>query len=98
MAEWTKTAAEYDHVRKIALEMPLLGLGVPTNLVTVTLRNGTTIQGIPVGTTTNADYAVGAPVPVVEGMSCEVRLRRDDGQLIAIDALDIESYGPARPS
>lgn len=92
MARWTKTPTEYEQARKIMLD------ATGAQPMIVQLKGGEIIKGVVVGTHQGTDVGDNLSAgrgPVVTSMYGEVRLQKDEGQTLLIDALDIEAIGTA---
>ena len=89
MAKWTSDAAEYAHTRGIILEIP------HGQLVSVTTDTGATHVGWVVGTSSGTDVGDNISLgrgPVVTRMYGEVKIQSQSGQVVVLDAMDIQSF------
>jgi hypothetical protein len=89
MPKWTESAQDYERVRKLILEIP------GGELVSITLKNGTVIDGWVVGTTSGTDIGENLRLgrgPLVTSMYGEIRLQIQNGHVIVIDAVDAQNF------
>ena len=88
MFGWSTNREEYDHVRKIILDAPLLTKAV------VNLKGGNSISGVVSGTNSRNDAGENIRLgrcPVVSSIFGEIILRLDNGQALVLNALEIDS-------
>lgn len=94
MAKWTSTPAEYEHVRKIILDI----IGIQR--VSITMKNGATLEGWVVGTSSGTDVGENLSRgrgPLITSMYGEVRIQVQNGHVIVLPAVDIQSFQPLPP-
>lgn len=89
MVKWTTTPEEYEHARRIILEMPY------GQQVSITMKNGAILEGWIVGSSSGNDVGdnlTRGRGPIITSMYGEIRIQLQNGHVLVLPALDIQSF------
>ena len=89
MVKWTTTPEEYEHARKVILEMPY------GQQVSITMKNGAILEGWIVGSSSGNDVGdnlTRGRGPIITSMYGEIRIQLQNGHVLVLPALDIQSF------
>jgi hypothetical protein len=89
MVKWTTTPEEYEHARRVILEMPY------GQQVSITMKNGAILEGWIVGSSSGNDVGdnlTRGRGPIITSMYGEIRIQLQNGHVLVLPALDIQSF------
>jgi hypothetical protein len=89
MVKWTTTPEEYEHARRVILEMPY------GQQVSITMKNGAVLEGWIVGSSSGNDVGdnlTRGRGPIITSMYGEIRIQLQNGHVLVLPALDIQSF------
>lgn len=88
MVKWTEDSSEYDRVRNLMLKIEL------GSQISFKLKNGKTLKGHVAGFGTGTDVGVNLESgrgAIVTSMWGEIRVRLEDGNVVVVDAVDVQN-------
>jgi len=80
---------EYEHARRVILEMPY------GQQVSITMKNGAILEGWIVGSSSGNDVGdnlTRGRGPIITSMYGEIRIQLQNGHVLVLPALDIQSF------